>query len=111
MWFIIFLVFSSPKIADGKNIVINIEFTDRQENYVLTLENAVLHHKKADPDPAATASLKLTNELFLKVFTGQVQMADVAGTGELELDGDLNDLIQLFSLLSRPQGFFNIVTP
>ncbi len=97
--------------ADGRNMVVNISFTDKQETYVLTLENSVLHHKKSDPDPAANASLKLTHELFLRVFTGQVNLADAAGTGELELDGDPNDLMQFFSLLTRPQGAFNIVTP
>ena len=101
---------NGPK-ADGKEMTINITFTDKQESYVLTLENAVMHHKKTDPDPRANASLKLTYELFLKVFTGQVEMAEAASSGEMELEGNLEDLVQFFSLLDRPQVFFNIVTP
>ena len=97
--------------ADGKELAVNITFTDKQETYVLKVENAVLHHKKADADPQATATLSLTYQLFLKMFTGQIKMADAVGTGEMELEGNLDDLVQLFSLLSRPQGFFNIVTP
>ena len=99
-----------PK-ADGKQLSVNITFTDRQETYVLRLENAVLHHKRSAPDPEASATLDLTYELFLGIFTGQVDMAEAAAAGKLELDGNLEDLIQLFSLLTRPQGFFNIVTP
>jgi alkyl sulfatase BDS1-like metallo-beta-lactamase superfamily hydrolase len=97
--------------ADGKNIAVNITFTDRQENYVLKLENAVLHHTQADPDPEANATLKLTHDLYLRIFTGQVNMTDAVASGDLELEGDRNDLIQFFSLFARPQGFFNIVTP
>lgn len=101
---------NGPK-ADGKDITINITFTDKQTSYVLHLENAVMHHKQRDPDPQANATLKLTYELFLKVFTGQVEMADAVSSGEMELDGNLDDLVQFFSLLDRPQVFFNIVTP
>jgi alkyl sulfatase BDS1-like metallo-beta-lactamase superfamily hydrolase len=97
--------------ADGKDIAVNITFTDRQENYVLKLENAVLHHTQADPDPEANATLKLTHDLYLRIFTGQVNMTDAVASGDLELEGDRNDLIQFFSLFARPQGFFNIVTP
>jgi len=97
--------------ADGKNMVINFTFTDKQENYVLNLENAVLHHKKTEPDSQANATLKLPYELFLQIFTGRMNMADVTASGEVELEGELNDLVQFFSLLTRPQGFFNIVTP
>lgn len=97
--------------ADGIDLSVNLSFTDRQETYVLWLENAVLHHKKSAPDPEATVTLNLTYELFLQIVTGQMNMADAAATGEVGLDGRLEDLVQLFSLLTRPQGFFNIVTP
>ena len=97
--------------ADGKTITVNITFTDRQENYVLHLENAVLHHRLAVIDPKASATLKLPYEVFLQVFSGRVKLADASASGDLELEGDLNDLGQLFSLIERPQTFFNIVTP
>ncbi|MCP4753923.1 MAG: MBL fold metallo-hydrolase [Proteobacteria bacterium] len=97
--------------ADGKNITINITFTDRLENHVLKLENAVLHHKRADPDPEAAATLKLTHELYLRIFTGKAKMAEAAAAGDLVLEGDANELIQFFALFGKPQGFFNIVTP
>ena len=38
--------------ADGRETTLNFVFTDIDESYVLTLENAVLHHKRGDPDPA-----------------------------------------------------------
>ncbi|MCP4749785.1 MAG: hypothetical protein GY866_02740 [Proteobacteria bacterium] len=45
------------------------------------------------------------------VFAERENMAEAAGKGEVELDWDLDDPIAFFSLLSRPQDFFNIVTP
>ncbi len=101
----------NPRAADGKKIAVNITFTDIQETYVLTLENAVLHHKKSNPNPEADATLKISYDLFPKVFTGQANMAEVAESGALELEGNLERLVEFFSLFERPQQGFNIVTP
>jgi alkyl sulfatase BDS1-like metallo-beta-lactamase superfamily hydrolase len=97
--------------ADGKNMVVNMTFTDKQETYVLTLENSTLHHKKSDPNPRANATLTLPYELFLKIFSGQMTMPDAVATGDVNLDGNLDELVEFFGLLTQPQGFFNIVTP
>ena len=35
--------------ADGKQLLINFNFTDLGENHVLQVENAVLHHRIAAP--------------------------------------------------------------
>ena len=42
--------------ADGKNLMINLVFTDLSQSYVLHVENAVLHHKMAPPDARANAT-------------------------------------------------------
>ncbi len=97
--------------ADGVGLAVNIVFTDRDESYLLQLENAVLHHRKADPDPAANATLKLAYDLFLSVVSGRADMKEAALAGDLALEGNADDLIRFFSLFSPPQGGFNIVTP
>jgi alkyl sulfatase BDS1-like metallo-beta-lactamase superfamily hydrolase len=51
--------------AEGKDMTINLVFTDLGESYVLSLKNAVLHHHAGPPDPGANATLKLTQELYL----------------------------------------------
>jgi len=38
-------------------------------------------------------------------------MPDAVATGDVNLDGNLDDLVEFFGLLTQPQGFFNIVTP
>ncbi|MFO7559038.1 MAG: alkyl sulfatase dimerization domain-containing protein [Desulfobacterales bacterium] len=97
--------------AEGKNMVVNIVFTDIDESYVLTLENAVLHHRKTDPDPKANATLKLTHDLFLKMAIGKAGIKDTIFSDDLETSGSRIDLVRFFLLFDKPKVDFNIVTP
>lgn len=97
--------------AEGKELKININFTDMKENYVLIIENAVLHHRKTEIDKDANATLNLTREMFLKMVIGTVGIKDVLFSDEISLDGSKLDLISFFSLFEKPTGTFNIVTP
>ena len=62
---------NGPK-ADGKHMTINFVLPDVDESYVLTLENAVLHHERRDPDPDAGVTIRVTRELLVGLFGGQV---------------------------------------
>ncbi|MBW1895061.1 MAG: MBL fold metallo-hydrolase, partial [Deltaproteobacteria bacterium] len=98
--------------AEGKHFVVNIIFKDINENYVLTVENSVLRHKKTDdPDPDANATLKLTHELFLKMAIGKAGIKDTIFSDDLETSGSRIDLVRFFLLFDKPKGIFNIVTP
>ncbi|MFO7568435.1 MAG: alkyl sulfatase C-terminal domain-containing protein, partial [Smithellaceae bacterium] len=97
--------------AEGKNLTINFIFTDRDESYVLRLENSVLHHYRKDPDANANATLKLTHDLYVRIFTRRTTMFEAAASGELKIDGSTDDLIRFFSLFTAPNGMFPIVTP
>ena len=46
--------------AEGVGLRVKIEFTDLGESYLLESDNAVLHHRPAQPDMEADATLKLT---------------------------------------------------
>jgi alkyl sulfatase BDS1-like metallo-beta-lactamase superfamily hydrolase len=97
--------------AAGVELSINFVFTDLGESYLLDIGNAVLHHHPSDPDTPADATLKLTHEMFLAVLTGRVGLKDLLLSDEIELQGSKLDLLQLFALLDRPDGRFNIITP
>jgi len=101
---------NGPK-ADGKELIINVVFTDIHESYVLNLENAVLHHRKSKPDPAANATVKLTHDLYLGMAIGKVGIKDLLLSDDIEFQGSKLDLIRFFSLMEIPKGAFNIVTP
>ena len=64
--------------ADGKDLKINLVLTDTKESYVLWIENAVLHHRKAPPAADANATLTLTKPIFLKMMTGSAGVKDTA---------------------------------
>lgn len=97
--------------AQGHDLTINFIFTDRGESHVLRLENAVLHHYRREPDPVANASLTLTHDLYLRIFTRRTTMMAAAASGELQIEGSTDDLVRFFSLFTAPNGMFPIVTP
>ena len=97
--------------ADGEQMTVKIIFTDIGETYLLALENAVLHHRRADPGTAADATLKLTHELFLKMAIGKAGIKDTLFSEDLDVEGSRIDLVRFFTLLDKPEGTFNIVIP
>jgi len=101
---------NGPK-AEGVELSVNFVFTDLGESYLLDIGNAVLHHRPSGPDASADATLKLTHEMFLAMLTGQAGLKDLLLSDDIELEGSTLDLLQFFSLLDKPDGRFNIVTP
>jgi linear primary-alkylsulfatase len=97
--------------ADGVCLTINFIFPDRDECYVLRLENSVLHYTQSQPDPNANTSLTMTHELYIRIFTRQTTMIEAAEKGDLTIDGSTDDLVRFFSLFPQPVSTFNIVTP
>lgn len=97
--------------AIGKNLTINLVFTDTRESFVLWIENAVLHYKKAAPAAKADATLTLTKSIFLKVITGTAGIKDTLLSDEVKVSGSKLDLLRFFGLLDKAPGTFAIVTP
>jgi alkyl sulfatase BDS1-like metallo-beta-lactamase superfamily hydrolase len=97
--------------AEGKSMVINVVFTDIQQSYVLTLKNAVLHHRAASPDPAADVTLEITHDLFVRMLTGQAGLKETLFSDQLAVSGSKLDLLSFMMLLDRPEGNFNVITP
>lgn len=97
--------------AFDKGFVINVNFTDLNENYVLELKNAVLHHKQAPKAPRANASLNLSHELFIDLLIGNAGVSKMLFSDELTIDGSKIDLVNFFRLFEKPQGLFPLVTP
>jgi alkyl sulfatase BDS1-like metallo-beta-lactamase superfamily hydrolase len=101
---------NGPK-ADGKSFVFNFDFTDLDETHVLTLENAVLHHRIGEPAENANATIQITHEMFLKLLTRQIDPAKVVFSDDVSLEGSEIDLVRFFALIDRPNEVFDIVTP
>ncbi|HJV70123.1 alkyl/aryl-sulfatase [Ideonella sp.] len=97
--------------AGGKNLKVNLVLSDLGESYVLWIENAVLHHRKAPPAPDANATLTLTRPIFVKMMAGTAGVKDTLMSDDLHVDGSRIDLVRFFSLIDKASGTFPIVTP
>ncbi len=96
--------------ADGKNLKINLVFTDTKESFVLWIENAVLHHRRAEPAADANATLTLTRPIFVKMMAGTAGAKDTLLSDDLKVTGSKIDLVRFFTLIDKAPGTFAIVT-
>ncbi|MCP5170221.1 MAG: hypothetical protein H6999_10765 [Hahellaceae bacterium] len=62
-------------------------------------------------DTQADATLKLTHPLFVDMLIGKAGLKETLFSDDLEIDSSVLDLISFFSLLDKPDGTFDIVTP
>lgn len=97
--------------AKGKSISIEIVLSDLKERYRLNLNNSVLRHHKVDMEIEADARLELTKPLLVAIIVGKANLSDLLFSDELFVSGSKLALIEFFSLLDKPKGNFNIVTP
>jgi alkyl sulfatase BDS1-like metallo-beta-lactamase superfamily hydrolase len=100
----------AEKAAD-KKLTVKIHFTDLNQSYLLMLNNSVLRHKQVEEQTDADATLNLTRDLFVKIIIGEAGLKETLFSDELSIDGSTLDLISFFSLMDKPTGTFNIVTP
>lgn len=96
--------------AEGKDLKVNLVLSDTGESFVLWIENAVLHHKKAAPAPDANATLTLTKGIFIKMMAGTAGVKDTLLSDELKIGGSKIDLVRFFTLIDKAPGTFAIVT-
>ena len=97
--------------AEGKDLKINLVLSDTGESFVLWIENAVLHFKKAAPASDANATLKLTKPIFIKMMAGTAGAKDTLLSDDLTVDGSKIDLVRFFTSIDKASGTFPIVTP
>ncbi|MGS0727995.1 alkyl sulfatase dimerization domain-containing protein, partial [Shewanella sp. 0m-11] len=96
--------------AEGKLLNINIDFTDLNSKYTLTLENAVLHHSKNqvdNPDVALEMSMKTMNSIQLK----ELSFDEAIKNGDVKITGDKQQFKAFLAMLDDFNFWFNVVTP
>jgi len=99
-----------PK-AEGKTMTVNFVFTDLGETWVLSLENAVLHPRRREADPAAAATVRLTRPFLVDLVTGRAGLRELIFSEDLAVDGSRLDLLSFLMLFERTAEPFPIVTP
>ena len=96
--------------AVGKDYKINLVLTDTQEQYVLWIENAVLHFKSGAPAADANATLALTRTILVKMIAGVAGVKDTIMSDDLKVTGSKIDLVRFFGLMDKAPANFPIVT-
>jgi alkyl sulfatase BDS1-like metallo-beta-lactamase superfamily hydrolase len=97
--------------AEGKHIVINWTFTDRNETYVMNLENSALTHRAGTLDDNADAGVKLTRAALDAITLKQRTFVGSIVTGDVSISGNPLKLRELFGLLDDFSPDFEIVEP
>ncbi len=101
---------NGPRAA-GTTLVLNADFTDTGEQYVLAVENGVLNYSKGKQADDADATLTLTRSALDEVILGEAKVANKLASGEAKIDGNAEKLAEFLSLLDTFEFWFNIVTP
>ena len=97
--------------AEGEALKLNILFTERNQNFVLTIRNSVMHYQDAPFDSTADTSIKITQAMFVDVLVGEVGITDIITSDQLSIEGSTLKLLRFFSLLGESNDDFNIVLP
>ena len=101
---------NGPKAA-GKKISVNFTFTDTGETAVLFLANGALNHSPARHAPGADASLTLSRKALNSIILQESTFDEEIEKGEVQVEGSLDTVHELVSLLDTFEFWFNIVTP
>ncbi|WP_084407224.1 alkyl/aryl-sulfatase [Aestuariibacter salexigens] len=101
--------------AEGEQLTLLVTFADIERSYLLTLDNSVLHHRLVNEEEVkkveSDVRLALTVPLFVDIIVGHASVKDLLLSDELQVETGALDLIKFVSLLDKPTGMFNIVTP
>jgi alkyl sulfatase BDS1-like metallo-beta-lactamase superfamily hydrolase len=101
---------NGPK-ADGKQIVLNFDFTDTKEKYVIEMVHGVLNHTSNSQVDDAVATIKLTREALNQIVLKQTTLEKAIESGDVKIDGSKAKLDEMLSYLDSFEFWFNIVTP
>ncbi|MDP1618756.1 alkyl/aryl-sulfatase [Phenylobacterium sp.] len=95
--------------AGTLQLALDLTFTDTQERFGLSVENAVLHHARDRVAPGAT-SVRLSRSTLVALVLGEQELATAMADGAVETAGP-DQLAALLACLDRFDFWFEIVTP
>jgi len=101
---------NGPK-ANGKEIIINWNFTDVNQQYVLNLENSALTYVPNKQAKNAGATLTLTRQTLDAITLQKLTFPQAMQSGQIKVEGDPRKLGELLSLLDTFNPMFEIVEP
>lgn len=97
--------------AVGLNLAINLHFSDLNEDWLLSVENSVLHGFPNRSAGSPTATLTLSSLDFKALMVGITDGMTLINEGKLAVDGDADALLTLTGLFDQFLRRYPIVTP
>ena len=110
LWDVLGIRLNGPK-AEGKHIVLNWNFTDTSECFVLTLENCALTYLASAQAAAADASFTLARGTLDEVIAKQTTFPEAVASGKIKIIGNAMRLAELMELMDEFPRMFEIVEP
>jgi alkyl sulfatase BDS1-like metallo-beta-lactamase superfamily hydrolase len=91
--------------------VLNWNFTDTGESFVLNLENSALTYTEGALAPSADASFTLARDTLDEVIVKATTFPDAVAAGKIKFDGNPMRLAELMALMDEFPRMFEIVEP
>ena len=110
LWDVLGVRLNGPK-AEGKHIVLNWNFSDTGESFVLTLENCALTYIEGAQALAADASFTLLRSTLDEVIAKQTSFPEAVASGKIKFEGNPQRLAELMELMDEFPRMFEIVEP
>jgi alkyl sulfatase BDS1-like metallo-beta-lactamase superfamily hydrolase len=97
--------------AEGKTLVVNWNFTEPRQQFVLNLENSALTHVTGKQSDKADATLTLARSTLDAIVLRRTTFPDAAQAGLIKIEGDPTKLIELLGMLDTFNPMFEVVEP
>jgi alkyl sulfatase BDS1-like metallo-beta-lactamase superfamily hydrolase len=110
LWDVLGVRLNGPK-AEGKHIVLNWNFTDTNERFVLTLQNCALTYLERAQSSAADASFTLPRSVLDEVIAKQTSFPEAVANARITFTGNAMRLAELMALMDEFPRMFEIVEP
>ncbi|MCB0256487.1 MAG: MBL fold metallo-hydrolase [Anaerolineae bacterium] len=101
---------NGPK-SSGKSLMLNFDFPDTKEKYLLELSNGALSHFPSTQSDRADATVTMDRKTLNEIVLGTTTLEKETAAGSVKIDGDAKKLGELVALLDKFDFWFNIVTP
>jgi alkyl sulfatase BDS1-like metallo-beta-lactamase superfamily hydrolase len=99
----------------GIALAINWQFTDMagtaDEKWILGVSNRTLYATQGRHSESASATVKLSRDLFLEIIAQATTFVDELKNGTITIDGDAGALLTIFGNLDNFATGFAIVEP
>ncbi|MFC1968702.1 alkyl/aryl-sulfatase [Chloroflexota bacterium] len=101
---------NGPK-AEGKKIVVNWNFTDTGEKFVLNLENSAITYTSGKLSDKADTTLTLSRTTLSSIMTGDTTFEKEYIEKNIAIEGDITKLFELMGIMDNFAPMFNVVLP